>query len=108
MWIIQYNKKLYTEFKDLALNSIHYKLPDMYKDSLPFRIPNITSENGGHWQSARGSTKVGMGGRCDRRRCQSASVSQLEADSADRNSLEAEIMGGRGLNTDCSAAGGME
>jgi hypothetical protein len=35
MWIIQYNKKLYTEFKDLALNSIHYKLPDMHEDSLP-------------------------------------------------------------------------
>ena len=49
-----------------------------------------------------------MGGRCERRRCQTSTVSQLEVDFADWNSFEAECMGGEGLTVGCSAVGGME
>ena len=49
-----------------------------------------------------------MGGRCERRRCQTSEVSQLEIDLADWNSLETKIMGGQGLTAGCSAVEGME
>jgi hypothetical protein len=39
MWIIKYNGEPYTQFKDLALNSRHYNVPDMYEVSLqPLRL----------------------------------------------------------------------
>jgi len=49
-----------------------------------------------------------MGGRCERRRCQTSSVSQLEADRAEMNCLVAENKGCQGSITGGSAVGGMD
>ena len=49
-----------------------------------------------------------MGGRCERKRCQTSAVLQLEVDIADWKSLVAEIMTGQWLTAVCSAVGGME
>jgi len=49
-----------------------------------------------------------MGGNWERRRCQTSPMSQLETDSAEWNSLDAEFMGGQGLTAGCSAVGGVE
>ena len=49
-----------------------------------------------------------MGGSCERRRCQTSSVSRLEADRAELNSFVAENKGCQGSITGGSAVGGMD
>ena len=49
-----------------------------------------------------------MEGIWERRRCQLSAVSELETDSVEWNSLEAEFMGDQGLTAGCSAGGGVE
>jgi len=105
--VLKYNEEFYREFNVVALNSRHHKVPYMYEDSLPSvyltKTQSLSSLPIDQW-----NTNLRMGGRCERSHSQTSSVSQLVFDCADWNSLEAAVMGGRGLTAGCSAAGGME
>ena len=79
----------------------------MHEDSLPSanlkkarKLSSLTLEQMGD--------RLWMGGMCERRRCQTSLLSQLEAGRAELNSFEAENAGGQGSITGGSAVGGMD
>jgi hypothetical protein len=64
-----------------------------------------SSESWVQWQSINGETQGLIRVRCRRICCQMSLVSQLEADHAEQNGLEAKIMWDQGKTMSCSAIG---
>jgi len=105
IWNFTYNEALYGEYKDWHF--VSYIKFSKYKESLWTVRPEKLCKLGQLKIYRYGDS--GLNGRnVQRRCCQKSPMSQLEADRAQWNSLEAEFIVDQCSITSCSAVGEMD